>query len=463
MAGRKDRFDWITFALYGSLVLTGWLMLYAVGYGELLEGRFSLNSNIGRQTIWIGISLFAFILTQVIDDRFWRTFAYPIYILSIFLLLLVLIVGSEVKGATSWIAIGGFSFQPSELAKFATLLALCTYLGFTEMRLKDPQSQLTAIGLIGVPALLILLQPDAGSAMVFASFFILLFREGMPPGYYAFGIYAAVCLIAGFIFPVEAVLLVVVTGAAVIMATVVKQKWVGLSSAGLLLFINSAYAFGLPISFLVLALINILVIGVLMFMVWAARQRQMILSIPLIIVIGGGITVMANFVFNQVLKPHQQDRINVWLQPDKCDPQGALYNIIQSKVAIGSGGFSGKGWLEGSMTKLNFVPEQSTDFIFSTIGEEQGFLGSAVVILLFIGLIMRIVYLGERSENLYLRHFAYGLGGMLFFHFFVNIGMTMGLVPVVGIPLPFISKGGTALLTFTIMISVFLRMAKSRF
>lgn len=438
-------------------------MLYAVSYTELDNGRFQFSSSIGRQTIWVGISLLAFAVIQLVDSRFWRTFAYPVYACAIVFLLLVLIVGAEVKGAKSWLAIGAFSFQPSELAKFATLLALCTYLGFFEMRLKDPRSQLIAVGLIIVPAFLILLQPDAGSALVFLSFFILFFREGMPGGYYAFGFYLALCLIAGFVFPLEQVALVISAGAILILSTVIAPRALGLSLAGVAVMTNVAVLYGLDIGNITVLTINGLIFGIMMFLAWQARQRQMILSVPTIIAIGILITAGANFVFNDVLKPHQQDRINVWLQPDKCDPQGALYNIIQSKVAIGSGGLSGKGFLQGSMTKLNFVPEQATDFIFSTIGEEQGFLGTSAVILLYLALIMRIIYIGERGENVYLRHYAYGLGGMLFFHFFVNIGMTMGLVPVVGIPLPFISKGGTALLTFSIMISVFLRMAKSRF
>lgn len=463
MAGRKDRFDWTTVALYASLVLTGWLMLYAVGYGELDNGSFALDSSIGRQTLWIGISLFAFILAQVVDDRFWRTFAYPIYAVAVFLLLIVLLVGAEVKGARSWIALGGFSFQPSELAKFATLLALCTYLGFSEMRLKEPRAQLTAIALIAVPAILILLQPDAGSALVFSSFFILFFREGLPSGYYALAIYAGICLITGLVFPIETVILVILTGAVIILSSVVGSRWIGVGASVMAILVNGAFLFGVFISPIWIWVVNGALISFLLVMVWLVRQRQVLLSVPTIIVIGVGLTFVSNYIFNEVLRPHQQDRINVWLQPDKCDPQGALYNIIQSKVAIGSGGMTGKGFLEGSMTKLNFVPEQSTDFIFSTIGEEQGFLGSAAVILLYLGLIMRIVYLGEQTDNKYLRHYAYGLSGMLFFHFFVNIGMTMGIVPVVGIPLPFISKGGTALLVFSIMISVFLRMVKSRY
>ena len=285
----------------------------------------------------------------------------------------------------------------------------------------------------------------------------------MPTGYYALGIYAGICLITGLVFPVQTVILVILTGAVIILASVVGSRRIGAGISVLTVLFNGAFLLGVFNSSLWLWSVNVAVIGLLLVMVWLARQKQVLLSVPTIIVIGVSLTFFSNYVFNEILKPHQQDRINVWLQPDKCDPQGALYNIIQSKVAIGSGGVSGKGFLEGSMTKLNFVPEQSTDFIFSTIGEEQGFLGSAAVIILYLGLIMRIVYIGERSDNKYLRHYAYGLSGMLFFHFFINIGMTMGIVPVVGIPLPFISKGGTALLVFSIMISVFLRMAKSRY
>ena len=463
MAGRKDRFDWTTFALYASLVVTGWLMLYAVGYSELDENLFSFDSSIGKQTIWVGVSLVAFLVVQLIDARFWRTFSYPIYILSLILLLAVLVFGEEIKGARSWIAVGGLSFQPSELAKFATLLALSTYFGYSEHTLRSVRTQATALGLIMAPAFLILLQPDAGSAMVFLSFLILFFREGMPLGYYAFGIYAALCLIAGLIFPLQPILLAINILALIILAMALKRSNWAYIIPVVVAALNILILIGLNMAMSTVLIINATGLIVMLYLVWSQRQRQTILAVPAVIVIGLALAGVSNYVFNDVLKPHQQDRINVWLQPSECDPQGALYNIIQSKVAIGSGGLTGKGFLQGSMTKLNFVPEQSTDFIFSTIGEEQGFLGSTAVILLFLGLILRILFIGERSENKLLRHFAYGLGGMLFFHFFVNIGMTMGLVPVVGIPLPFISKGGTALLSFTIMLSVFMKMAKSRF
>ena len=463
MAGRKDRFDWTTFALYASLVVTGWLMLYAVGYSELDDNLFSFDSNIGKQTIWIGVSLAAFLVVQLIDARFWRTFSYPIYTLSLILLVAVLIFGDEIKGARSWIALGGFSFQPSELAKFATLLALSTYFGFSEYTLRSARTQATALGLILAPAFLILLQPDAGSAMVFLSFLILFFREGMPIGYYAFGLYATICLIAGLIFSFQPILLTINVLALIILAMALKRSYWTYIIPILIATLNVFILLGLKMAMSTVLIINAVGLIIMLYLVWSQRQRQTILAVPAVIVIGLALSGVSNYVFNDVLKPHQQDRINVWLQPSECDPQGALYNIIQSKVAIGSGGLTGKGFLQGSMTKLNFVPEQSTDFIFSTIGEEQGFLGSTAVILLFLGLILRILYIGERSENKLLRHFAYGLGGMLFFHFFVNIGMTMGLVPVVGIPLPFISKGGTALLSFTVMLSVFMKMAKSRF
>lgn len=463
MAGRRDKFDWTTLAIYLSLIITGWFMLYAVGYAELDQGQFQLDSSIGRQTIWIGFALFTFLLAQFIDIRFWRTFAYPIYTVAILLLIAVLLVGTEIKGARSWLVLGGFSFQPSEFAKFATLLALCTYLGYYEMRLRDPRSQLTALGLIAAPSFLILLQPDAGSAMVFAAFLILFFREGFPAGYFALGIYLIVCLIAGFIFPLQSVVLIITSGAGLILASTARPRIFALVLAGALLLVNVLHLLGFTLSMAWLIIINTGILAILVYLIWVMRQRQMILAVPMIILLGVAVTAISGYLYNDVLRPHQQDRINVWLQPDECDPQGALYNIIQSKVAIGSGGVVGKGFLDGSMTKLNFVPEQSTDFIFSTIGEEQGFLGSAAVILLYLALILRIIYLGEQSENKYIRHFGYGLGGMLFFHFFVNIGMTMGLVPVVGIPLPFISKGGTALLIFSFMIGVFLRMIKSRY
>ena len=372
-------------------------MLYAVSFRELPNEHFTFNSTIGRQTIWIGISLILFVICQIIDMRFWRTFAYPIYVLSIILLILVLIFGEEIKGSKSWFSLFGFSFQPSEFAKFGTLLCLSGYLGYFKTRLRGIKSQLVALGLITLPAAIILLQPDAGSALVFSSFIILFYREGVPGTYYMAAFYLVLALICGLIFPTKWIALAILTIAMYfVLFGLRKISWqwfIPLIVTGI-----NIYSFYSDIGNVIYA-INIVGLLFVLFIAFIRAQRQVIVLIPSIVMLGIAVAIAANFAFNNILEPHQQDRINVWLQPSKCDPQGSLYNVLQSKVAIGSGGMTGKGFLNGSMTRLNFVPEQSTDFIFSTIGEEQGFLGSTAVILLFIGLILRIVLFRRKSRT----------------------------------------------------------------
>lgn len=448
--------------LYFTLVVIGWLMQYAVNGGgdstevSLLEGSF------GRHSIWVGISLFAFVVAQIMDARLWRTLAYPIYGASILLLVLVLLIGVEINNAKSWFILGGFSFQPGEFAKLGTILVLCAYLTSFQTRLKSFTSQGVAMGLILLPAFLVLLQPDAGSALVFLSFLILFFREGMPATYYVVSIYVAAAMLSALVFPLPTIAIVLALSILMFFTFNLLPLRSWLLVLGLIIsmvFLHLIYT-PIPGQYWIL-LITILALGT-MYIAWKSRQRRVIGMMPLIVLLGVGMASLSNFVFENVLQSHQQDRIDAWLQPEKGDPQGSLYNIIQSKVAIGSGGIAGKGFLEGSMTQLNYVPEQATDFIFSTIGEEQGFIGSLSVIFLFLALILRIIYLGETRENHFIRIYAYGLAGVIFAHFFVNIGMTMGLVPVVGIPLPFISKGGSALVVFSLMISILLRLSKSR-
>jgi len=437
-------------------------MQFAVGQSKSLEQEWSMSTSIGRHTVWVGIALFTFLIGQIIDARFWRTLAYPIFGFSLVLLVLVLIFGHKINDARSWFIIGSFSFQPGEFAKFGTVLALCAYLSSFQTRLKNLKSQAVALGLIFAPILLVLLQPDPGSALVFLSFFILFFREGMPAAYYGISIFSIVCMLSGLLFPIEDVMLILSLLIVLFFSFNIFRRKVWLMGlVGLTGFILFHYTYK-PIPISVLASVLTLATGGIMYKAWTMRQKRVVSLMPLVILIGISMASVSDFVFENVLKPHHQDRINAWLQPSKCDPQGSLYNIIQSKVAIGSGGLAGKGFLEGSMTQLNFVPEQATDFIFSTIGEEQGFIGSLVVIFLFIALLLRVIYLGETRDNAFIRIYAYGFASILFCHVFINIGMTMGLVPVVGIPLPFISKGGSALIIFTLMLSVFLRLSKSR-
>ncbi|WP_421949388.1 rod shape-determining protein RodA [Phaeodactylibacter xiamenensis] len=459
------RIDWLTFCLFLGLAVIGWMMIFSVSYEEYRKvgmGGF-LNTSAGKQAIWLGICGLVFAFIMLFDHKFWQTFAYPIYGLSMLMLVLVLIFGTNIKGATSWFSFGGFSLQPSELAKVGTCLGVSAFLSTYSTDLRHPKAQLTALGLIALPVLLIMLQPDAGSALVFTSFLVVYFREGLNPIYYIVGIVGATLLILGFIYPPVQIIFGTVLAGAAVLAYYFSNNLRNYAWAAIALLAIAAYnlsGLGYHLYLLGGAILFFLASG---FIAYQQRNGRMAMLMAFFLILGSGLAFASNYAFNYVLKPHQQDRINVWLQPEKCDERGSLYNLTQSKAAIGSGGLEGKGFLNGTMTKLNYVPEQSTDFIFCTIGEEQGFVGTAGIILLYLLLLLRITVVAERQKSAFARHYAYCVAGILFIHIFINIGMTMGMTPIIGIPLPLISKGGSSLLGFTIMISILLKLDKHRF
>lgn len=468
MSKRQNTFlqsvDLMTLCLYLSLLGIGWLMVYTVGYNEeltLSQTVFDLDTKIGKQTLWIGISLLTLVATISIDWTFWRTFAYPIYGLGIASLVGVLLVGTTIKGATSWYSIGGFTLQPAEFVKFATCLALAAFLSTYNTNLKNINAVLISFTLMLAPIGLILMQPDAGSALVFLSFVILLFREGLSPGLIVFALATATMLILGFVFPFSYVIVgLMLLVIFILFRSIIKEwRWVLLFVGLVVLSVFVSWK-----GYVVYVLLgNALLLLAFTYLTWSARKGTLAAQLWLLLFMGTLVTGGANYTFNNVLGGHQQDRINVWLRPHLCDPQGSLYNLIQSKMAIGSGGFQGKGFLNGEITKGGYVPEQDTDFIFCTIAEEQGFVGSLGIIGLFFLLISRILVIAERQNSDFSRQYAYGLAGILFVHFFVNVGMTMGLVPVIGIPLPFISYGGSSILAFTIMFGVLLKLDTKRY
>ena len=458
---RSKGVDWITLSLYFSLLIIGWLMLYAAVYDESQPFAFmDISTIIGKQTAWVAISLVVFGMTMVIDWKFWNTFAYPIFLITILLLIGVLIFGTTIKGAKSWFSFGGMSFQPSEIAKFSTALALSSFVSYYKSDIKTSNTLLVSLGIIFLPMALILLQPDAGSAIIFLSFFVLLYRRGLSGFLFLLGFGLMAIFITSMIFgPMIVAIDVILLGMIVLIYNYNKKLRNTILSIGglifmtfLLYYINPYFAMGLA------------GFAFLTYLVLHLRERNFRLST----LVGAGVTIAVlfglgtNYAFNQFLKPHQQDRINAWLRPELCDPQGTLYNIIQSKMAIGSGGFQGKGFLNGNMTKLNYVPEQTTDFIFSTVGEEQGFIGSLGIIILFTILLIRITIMAERAKNPFITNYGYCVAGIFFLQIFINIGMTMGLMPVIGIPLPFLSKGGSALLGFTLLLGTLIKMDLDR-
>lgn len=410
------KIDWVLVAIYFALVLIGWFSIFSAKYDELHPSIFDLSQVYGKQLIWIGAALLVGFVILLIDAKFFNAFSLWIYIIVLVSLFMVLVYGKATKGATSWIDLGGgVKFQPSEFAKMATALALAGYLGRLDTDLQKRKNQIVAITLILIPMALVLLQNDTGSAIVFVSFILVLYREGLPG--------AGWVMVAG----VTAILLFVFT-------LVWSQKTM----------------------YIILGSLTLL--AVIYYLVTKKKGIAKMLAVFAFMFV---FVFSVDYAFNKVLQEHQRNRILVLLgQLD--DPKGVGYNVHQSKIAIGSGGFAGKGFLQGTQTKYDFVPEQHTDFIFCTVGEEGGFLGTLVVVLLYVALLVRIILLAERQRSTFSRVYGYCIAGIFFVHFAINIGMTIGLVPVIGIPLPFLSYGGSSMLAFTIMLAIFVKQDANR-
>jgi len=458
--------DWTTVLLYLIMIFLGWLNIYSAGYTENSSDLFDFSQRHGKQLIWIFASIALAVIILIIDHKFYDFFAYGFYGAAILLLLLVLIVGREINGAQSWIIIGGFQLQPSELAKPAVAIALARYLSGYNLKINNLKTYLIVALLIFTPSLLILLQPDTGSALVFFVFILVVFREGFPGGLLLIFGALIVFFLLGLMLGKVTVLIIIASLGILIYAVVSKNVKRVLFS--LLILIGSSSVFyginylgSLDISIVKISILSI-ALATFIFIILILRLRLRLAGIILLLSISSIFYVFAvDYAFENVLDSYQQRRINIMLGLES-DPQGAGYNLAQSKIAIGSGGFSGKGFLNGTQTKLDFVPEQSTDFIFCTVGEEWGFIGSATVVLLFVFLLLRLVQLAERQRYKFSRIYGYGVISILFFHFFVNIAMTIGLFPVIGIPLPFFSYGGSSLWAFTILLFIFLRLDASR-
>ncbi len=466
-ASGGGKIDSVLLSLYLALVGIGWMMIYAVGYKQGYTddfNEFMLKTVVGKQSMFIMIAMLLILVIFSIDAKFWRVFAYPVYGIGIFLLILVLIFGREINGAKAWFSIGGFGFQPVEVAKLGTCLVLSSYLSSPSTSFRDNQATLTILGLLALPMCLIMLQPDAGSMLVFLSFSVMLYREGLSGVPYLIAFSLLIVFIIALLFeqnPNEVVMYLMMISSLIFAFNIAQFQRVWLA---LTLAVNIVCAYLFFNNKQDIALFVMLICVLLYIVVHSRRGRfRMVILTSGALLLSAIVVYSTSFAFKNILKKHQQDRIDVWLRPDKVDPHGAAYNLNNSKLAIGSGGFQGKGYLEGTMTKLNFVPEQQTDFIFCTIGEEQGFVGVFAVIAIFVLFLVRIVQVAERQKLNFARLYGYGLAGIFFFHFFINIGMTMGLVPVIGIPLPFVSAGGSSLLGFTAMLAILLKLDSSRY
>ncbi|MDY6380881.1 MAG: rod shape-determining protein RodA [Bacteroidales bacterium] len=406
--------EWKLIFAYLFLVLVGWISIYAAVYDGEHSSIWDFSCRYGKQMIWIAASLVIALFVLVTDPKFFSQTSYLAYAVCIIMLMIVLVVGSNTKGARSWLGIGDFGIQPSEFAKIGTALALAKFLSAINVDMNNWQTKLTAIGIVFLPMTMVLLQNDTGSALVFLSFIFVLFREGLSS-------------------------YVLILGAGAIVLFI------------LALLLNP---YILIISLAIIALISYLIIH-------RRNRKAKFIYFFGIFVFCSLVVLGVEFGYNEVLESHQKDRIEVLLGK-KQDYKGVGYNVNQSKIAIGSGGMFGKGFLQGTQTKFNFVPEQDTDFIFCTIGEEWGFVGSAIIVFMFVWLCVKIIKVAERQRSNFARIYGYGIAGIIFFHFFVNIGMTIGLLPVIGIPLPFISYGGSSLWSFTLMLFIFIRQDASR-
>jgi len=459
--------DWITVSIYLAMMFIGWINIYAAVYNEEHKSIFDFSQQYGKQLIWIFAAIFIAVLMINIDSKFFVTFSFPIYIFFILVLLSVLVIGAEVKGAKSWIQFGNFSLQPSEFMKMATSLAIARYISSYNFKMHSYKSLLTLAGLIFVPVALIFLQNDTGSAIVFGVFLLVLYREGLNGIVLFFTFLIALVFIFTMVInPFVTILILTIAAFFVnyLMRRKMKRNLIGIG-----IFTASYLTFWL-INYLVQGTLDPLyfilgaaILSSALSLLWSMLMRKRSLAILIGIYLGSVLfAVSVDYVFHNIMEQHQRDRINELLGI-QSDLLGAGYNVNQSKIAIGSGGFFGKGFLQGTQTKFDFVPEQSTDFIFCTVGEEWGFLGTTLVIGLFMGLLMRLIFLAERNRSRFSRVYGYCVATILFFHFAVNIGMTIGLAPVIGIPLPFFSYGGSSLWSFTLLLFVFVRLDANRF
>lgn len=405
------KIDWLTVILYTLLVLIGWFVIYSASSGGDDKSIFDTSINSGKQFQWMVASALIAFIVLIVEARFYVTLSYVFYVLLLLFVLSVFVIGVKVKGQQNWIRFGSFQMQPSELAKFGAALAISKYLAGLNVDIRKWYYKWRAFAIIGLPMMIIAVQGDAGSAIVFAAFSLVLFRDGLESYYLIIGASAAVLAL---------------------LSLVIYKYYVIVGLAAIVLFI--------------------------MYFSW--RNKKLVLASIGIFILASVYVLGVDFAFSK-LKPHQQDRINVLL--GKKVSEKAEWNMKQSVIAIGSGGVFGKGYLNGTQTKLKFVPEQSTDFIFSSIGEEFGFVGSLFIISIFLALLFRVLYLAERQRSKFSRIYGYCVASILFFHFLVNIGMAIGVAPVIGIPLPFISYGGSSLLAFTLLLFVFIRLDTQRY
>lgn len=408
---KGSKYDWVTIFIYIALVAIGWINIYSASFNEASTSFFDVKQVYTKQLMFICLSVLLIIFILAIEAKFYERFSSIIYLIALFSLLGLFLFGKNINGATSWYAVGGFTIQPSEFAKVATSLALAKYVSDIQIDLLTYQDQIKSLIIVFLPAILIIPQPDPGSALVYLALIFALYREGLPTIYLLFSFIVAALFVATLSF---------------------GTVWV--------------------------SLLILLITGIIIF----KSEKKTIFKYGILAVACIGFSISVNFIFENVLEQRHRDRFNIVLGK-QVDTKSIGYNTNQSEIAIGSGGWTGKGWLQGTQTKGKFVPEQDTDYIFSTVGEEWGFIGSMGVVVLFLFLIIRLLILSERQKSQFSRIYGYSVASILFFHFFINIGMVSGLLPTIGIPLPFFSYGGSGLWGFTILLFIFIRLDASNY
>lgn len=407
------KIDWISVSIWIALCVIGWFNIRAAVFDPEHASLISLSTNYGKQFLYILVCILVASAILIIDGKFYNYISPILYGITLILLIVVLVIGRNVGGNQAWISIGTFRLQPSEFAKLGSCLLLARYLSSHSNKMPNLKTLLLGIFILLVPVVLIMLQPDTGSALTFFSLVFVFYREGYVAG--QFLVFAFLCILL-FIF------------------TLLFSQWYIIGTLAILCALGT-YLF--------------------------RRSRKAISSAVLFFIVTSSFVLSVDFAYNHILQSHQRNRIDVILGKIN-DPRGQGYNLNQSKIAIGSGQLFGKGYLQGTQTKYNFVPEQSTDFIFCTVGEEWGFVGSMVVVLLYVALLLRTIQLAERQRSAFARIYGYGVASIFFFHFFINIGMTIGIVPVIGIPLPFLSYGGSSLLSFTMLLFILIKFDANR-
>lgn len=466
--------DWLTIMLYVILVIAGWFSICGASYEYDSVSFFDISGRPGSQLMWMGLSVFLIFVILMLESDFFDVFANLIYIAVILLLIATIFLAPDIKGSRSWLVLGPVRLQPAEFAKFATALVVAKLMNSYGFKLTVPKNFMLTLLLIFLPMVCILLQKETGSALVYLAFFLMLYREGMSGYILLSGVCAVVFFVTSMKFS-EVVVGATAMGELIVSSLILfiimiliqieKKDFraiLYILTGMVLAFLGGAMAsFFIPVDFSWITIGLVLLAS--LYLIYLSIHNWVWHYVIIAVFALGSLAFMfsVDYVFNNILEPHQQVRIKVSLGLED-DPSGAGYNVNQSKIAIGSGGFTGKGFMNGTQTKLKYVPEQDTDFIFCTVGEEQGFVGSSAVLILFAILILRLIYLSERQTSTFNRVYGYSVASIFFFHLAINIGMVIGLTPVIGIPLPFFSYGGSSLWGFTILLFIFLRLDASR-